>query len=153
IVKATFALLTGFSTFINLSYSQQNIIADKDNTRPETAPQYAAAGITSFSATRFNGYNEIQWSAVSEEQTRKFIVEYSSDGINFQTAGEMVPADHAYSLKHYTFDQRPLLYRIRMEKLDGKFANSGSILLDGTDIPPVKIYPTVVNGDVINMNT
>jgi hypothetical protein len=33
-----------------------------------------------------------------------------------------------------------------MEKKDGRFFNSISFLLDGVDIAPVKIYPTIVEG-------
>ena len=63
-----------------------------------------------------HGYNEIQWSAVAKEDTRRFIVEYSVDGINYQSAGELTPLAGNYSLKHYTLDTRTFLYRIRMEK-------------------------------------
>jgi hypothetical protein len=39
---------------------------------------------------------------VAEEDTRRFIVEYSADGINYQSAGELTPLKGDYSLKHYT---------------------------------------------------
>jgi hypothetical protein len=45
-----------------------------------------------------HGYNEIQWSAVAKEDTRRFIVEYSVDGINYQSAGELTPLAGNYSL-------------------------------------------------------
>lgn len=153
LVKATFTILAGCSAFIAPACSQQNIIAGKDNTRPEITNQYEVpATITSFHAISFNGYNEIQWTARSEQDTRKFIVEYSTDGINFQSAGEKQPVNGEYSLQHHTFDTRPLLYRLRIEKINGKYAYSPMILLEGTEIPPVSIYPTVVRGDVINVN-
>jgi hypothetical protein len=155
-VKATFPVITGlFSAFIiiNPLYSQQNIIADKDNTRPETTRKYSSpARITSFAATKFNGYNEIQWSALAEQNTRKFIVEYSFDGVNFQSAGQAISATGAYNLKHHILDTRPLLYRIRVEELSGKFYYSDNILLGGIEVLPVKIYPTIITGDVVNVN-
>ena len=98
-----------------------------------------------------HGYNEIQWSAVGEEDTRRFIVEYSVDGINYQSAGELTPLTGNYSLKHYTLDARIFLYRIRMEKKDGRFFNSINFLLGGVDIAPVKIYPTIVEGNTLNL--
>ncbi len=151
-VKAAFPLAAGFSTLMNSANCQQNIIADKDNTRPETRNQFIVpARITSFNANRANGYNDIQWSAVREDDTRRFIVEYSTDGINFQTAGAMTPVNGLYSLKHYTFDTRPMLYRIRVEKTDGKFFNSEQFLLDGIDVLPVMVYPTIVEGSVVNV--
>ena len=152
IVKATFPILAGFSTFINPAYSQQNVIADKDDTHPEiTVQQYSSAKIYKLSAVQMQGYNEIQWSAVAEDDTRRFIVEYSSDGINYQSAGELTPLTGNYSLKHYTLDTRTFLYRIRMEKKDGRFFNSMRFLLGGVDIGPVKIYPTIVEGNTLNL--
>ena len=152
IVKATFPILAGFSTLISSAYTQQNIIAGKDYTHPEiAAQQYSSAKIYKLSAIQMHGYNEIQWSAVAEEDTRLFIVEYSADGINYQSAGELTPLKGDYSLKHYTLDTRTFLYRIRMEKKDGHFYDSISFLLDGIDIAPVKIYPTIVEGYTLNL--
>lgn len=151
-VKATFPIVAGFSTLTNPALSQQNVIAGKDDTHPEIAAQrYSSAKIYKLSAVQMHGYNEIQWSAVAEEDPRRFIVEYSTDGVNFQSAGELTPFAGNYSLKHYTLDLRTFLYRIRMEKKDGRFFNSMSFLLGGTDIGPVKIYPTIVEGNTLNL--
>jgi len=152
-VKATFPLVAGFSTLMNSARSQQNIIVDKDNTRPETnARVMTPAKITTFAASRGNGYNDIQWTALYEKDTRRFIVEYSKDGITFQTAGEAMPLTGDYSLKHYILGDESLIYRIRVEKKDGRYFNSNAFLLDGIDIPPVKIYPTAVEGNLVNVD-
>jgi hypothetical protein len=151
-VKAALAVAAGFSTLIGSAYSQQHIIASKDDTHPEiTAQQYMPAKIYRFSAVRMNGYNEIRWLAATEEDTRRFIVEYSADGITYQTAGELTPVNGDYTLKHYILDTRTFLYRVRIEKKDGKFFSTGSFLLGGVDIRPVKIYPTIVEGNTINL--
>ena len=151
-VKAAIPIAAGFSTLINSAYSQQHIIAGKDDTRPEiTAQQYLPAKIYRFSAGQMNGYNEIKWLATAEEDTRRFIVEYSTDGITYQTAGELTPVTGYYTLKHYILDSRTFLYRIRMEKKDGKFFSTGSFLLGGVDVRPVTIYPTIVEGNTMNL--
>jgi hypothetical protein len=151
-VKATFPILAGFSTFISSAYSQQNVIAGKDDMHPGIiAQQYSSAKIYKLSAVQMQGYNEIQWSAAAEQDTRRFIVEYSTDGINYKSAGEVTPITGTYNLKHYTFDTRTFLYRIRMEKKDGRFFNSVSFLLGGNNIAPVKIYPTIVEGNTLNL--
>jgi len=150
-VKAT-AMIAGFSTLMNAAYSQQNIIDKKDDTHPEiSAQQSAPAKIYQFSAVKLNGYNEIRWQAAAEEDTRKFIVEYSSDGINFQSAGEVTPVTGMYTLKHQILDSRTFLYRIRMEKKDGRFFSTGSFLLGGIDARPVMLYPTIVEGNTMNL--
>lgn len=151
LVKAT-ALIAGFSTLMNSAYSQQNIITGKDDTHPELTQQLTVpAKIFSFSATQMNGYNEIQWSAVTEQDTRRFIVEDSPDGYNYLGAGELTPFDGVYKLKHYTLDKRTFMYRIRMEKKDGRFFNSGIFFLEGVDISPVNIYPTIVEGNILSI--
>lgn len=145
-------LIAGFFTIINSAFGQQHIIADKDETHPEIKnQQYNAAKIYRFSASPMNGYNEIQWTAVAEQDTRRFIVEYSADGINYQSAGELASLDGIYTLKHYTTDARTFLYRIRMEKKDGRFFNSSAFLLNGIDARPVKLYPTIVEGNTVNL--
>src|SRR5205085_6175631 len=142
-VKATFPLIAGFliSALSNHpSLAQQFVIADKNNTRPEVSRQMSIPAMVSGVATdRFNGYNEINWRAYSEQDTRKYIVEYSYDGIDFSSAGEALSSNGIYSLKHYTLDPRPLLYRIRIEELNGKFSYSSLILMEGIEIPVVKI--------------
>lgn len=157
-VKATFPAIAGclISTLcINQSYAQQYVIANKDNTRPETRRQFEPlpARVFTFTANRFNGYNEIQWNAAREQDTRRYIVEYSYDSYNFQSAGQVIAINGVYDLKHYTSNTRPALYRVRIEDLTGKFYYSENVFLNGRDILPVTIYPTVVTGNIVNANT
>jgi len=133
-------------------YSQQNIIVNKDNTRPETTRQLTiAAKITSLNVDRYNGYNEVQWGAIGEQDTRRFVAEYSTDGRDYQTAGELAPLNGFYSLKHYTIETRPMIYRLRIEKKDGSFYYTDATLLDGIAKASTFIYPTTVRGNVINV--
>lgn len=150
-VKAT-AMLAGFSTLMNAANGQQHIIDKKDDTHPEiSAKQTLPAKIYQFSATKMNGYNEIKWQAAGEDDTKKFIVEYSDDGVNFQSAGELTPITGIYTLKHQILDSRTFLYRIRMEKKDGRFFSTGSFLLGGIDARPVTLYPTIVENYSVNL--
>jgi len=135
-----------------LAYSQQNIIVNKDNTRPETTRQLTmAAKITSLKVDRYNGYNEVQWGATGEQDTRRFIAEYTTDGIDYETAGELAPLNGFYGLKHYTIETRPMIYRLRIEKKDGSFYYTEAVLLDGIAKTFTTIYPTTVRGNVINV--
>ena len=78
------------------------MIADKDNTRPETkASTEKPVFIRSLVAKKWNGYNEIQWVATHDEDTRKFIVEYSTNGIDFQSAGEKLVSNNQDYLLHH----------------------------------------------------
>jgi len=148
-------MISGGPHILNSQHAlaQQHIIVNKDNTRPGATRQvYAPARITSFTAIRNNGFNDIRWTAHSEQSTRRFIVEYSYDGINFQTAGQANISNGVYSLNHHSLDTRPTLYRLRIEDLGQRVYYSDNIFLDGLAIAPVTIYPTIVQGEVVNVN-
>lgn len=156
VISATFHIICTGLLFLSagkISHAQQYIIANKDNTRPEAMRQlYAPARITSFTATRHNGSNDIRWTAISAQDTRRFIVEYSFDGINYQSAGEALAGEGEYRITHSMLDDRPVLYRLRIEDLGHKAYYSENIFLDGIAVAPVEIYPTIVTGEVVNLN-
>src|SRR5688572_11443459 len=110
--RKIFAALLALSILISISaFSQQDVIAHKMNTRTDvTKPFTNAVGIGSFTAQRLNGLNEIRWTAFSEQNTTRYIVEYSTDGINYRSAGEVLTSTGNYELKHQIFETRPMLY-------------------------------------------
>lgn len=134
------------------SFAQQHIIANKDRTRPEINESlYQHAFITGIGVKRLNGYNEISWTALREDDTRKYVVEYSFDGIDFLSAGEVVANTGTYNFNHQLLDDHmlndpPMLYRIRAEQVNNKAYYSESILLEGDAFSPVKISPTIIQG-------
>ncbi len=147
-------LATGF-IFVSLSTTlnaQQHIIANKDNTRPETARQYNAFNLSSFMVIQQNGYNEITWPAASTGVSGKVFVEYSFDGVNYLSAEQVVPTNGIYKYQHYIKDTRPLLYRIRTEDMNGSANYSGVFFPKGTEVSPVQIQNNVVTGNVLNAN-
>jgi hypothetical protein len=158
-MKAIFPIAVGLLSALSInnpSSAQQWVVVNKDNTRPETRRQFnqqnTALRVGTITAERFNGYNDIQWTALADQGTSKFIVEYSWDGVNFETAGQVVSLNGQYNLKHYTLDTRPVLYRLRTENINGPATFSQAILLDGLAVPAVKIYPTNITGNIINVN-
>lgn len=138
---------------ISPSFSQQNIIADKNNTHPEITLQTSLpALVTRFTAQRGNNYTEVAWAAFREQDVRKYIVEYSVDGENYETAGEVIAHDGAYNFTHRFAEIRPIVYRIKMDLLNGKNFYSSGVLLDGIEISPVQIYPRIIQGNTVNIN-
>jgi len=107
--------------------------------------------LSTFTAERYTGYNEIQWDISRESNTRKYIVEYSFNGKDYQSAGEVLSGS-TYDFRHYNGDSRPVFYRLLAEQLDGKFLYSGTIRLSGDLVSPVKVYPTIVTGNHVNIN-
>ncbi len=135
-------------------YGQQYVIADKDNTHPEITLQTSLpALITRFNVQRANDYIEVAWVTLREQDIRKYIIEYSNNGTDFHSAGEVFANKGAYTFKHHLADNLPALYRIKMELLNGKYFYSTGAILDGINISPVQIYPTIVQGNTVNVNS
>src|SRR5688572_7295143 len=136
ILKSAYALFTAlFILFFERctpAFGQQHIIANKDLTRPEINTHTdKPAFINSMTVQRWNGYNEIGWAALREDNIRKYVVEYSLNAIDFQSAGEVLTSEGIYSYKHYMIDgdmfrDQPILYRIRMEQLNSRTFYSGN---------------------------
>jgi hypothetical protein len=152
LVKTTFPLLTAMILCSATVLAQPNVTNQKDNTHPEvntisTSPAFIAF----FRAARFNGYNDIEWTALAEQDTRKYIIEYSINGVDYTSAGELMAGQGSYHLKHNLSDERPLLYRVKAEQLNGKYFYSASIILKGIPDEPVKIYPTIITGSIVNV--
>jgi hypothetical protein len=149
-IKATLSIMAIFIS--SALFGQYTLTAFKDDTHPEQSRQLMNyASIVSFSAIKNNGYNEIQWVSRNDQDVKKFIVEFTTDGINYQSAGEMIHSGTGYLLKHQTFEVVPLLYRLRIEDVSGRFYYSPNFLLDGLEAEPVKIYPTLITGHTVNV--
>jgi hypothetical protein len=146
-------IITALS-YSNTSYSQYSTIADVDRTRPEIDRALAIRPvITSFLVIPGIGANEIHWTASMEKEVRKYILEDSYNGVDFQTAGEMMASSQPYMIKHIFTDHPPLLYRLRTEQFDGKYFYS-NIIPSGNiaGISNVEMYPTIVTTNTITVN-
>jgi hypothetical protein len=133
--------------------AQYHVIADKDNTHPELDRVSARrAVITSLSVREENNSNEVNWTAIQEEEVRKYIIEYTVNGRDFKTAGEMMANGKPYQLKHHFNYEQPLLYRIRAEQMNGKYFYSNPVPVIGGPTSLVEVYPTIITGNTINMN-
>ena len=139
----------------NLASAQQWVVNDKDQTRPDPNRNLASSSFSTLSAQPFNGYNEISWTAASDAQASKYVIEYSIDGISYQSAGEMVPSlnSSSYELKHYTRSTEPLLYRIRTENATGRAVYSKNFAVDGIPVAPLRLYPNTVTTNTLNVNS
>jgi hypothetical protein len=134
--------------------AQTTVSSEKDITRPEIKRQFdSAPAIQLFSVERNNGYNDIRWNGRNEQQAGKYIIEYSGNGVYFQSAGEAMVRTGTYLYKHYTTEINPLLYRIKIVMLDGKTYYSQNFLVDGIASSPVKLYPTVITGNTVNIRS
>ena len=144
-----------FFTTCTPALAQQHVIANKDVTRPEIQNNSARpAMINLFRAEKLNGYNLISFESRDDVDVQRLYVEYSTDGVIFQSAGEIpLTGTGAYSFQHYLREDRPMLYRVHMLLKNMRSAFTSPYLLDGIAESPVNFYPTVITGNTINVNT
>jgi Secretion system C-terminal sorting domain len=96
----------------------------------------------------------LNWSAETETNFDKYIVEYSQNGIDFNTAGTVNASNS--SRKEYVFTHVPVpgkaFYRLKMVDLDDKLSYSKIIVLNiNCNKNTTLIYPNPVS-DQLNIN-
>jgi hypothetical protein len=135
--------------------AQQHIIANKDVTRPEAhVSQSDPALVSNLVVEKRNGYNEISFDSRQDQDVQAFVIEYSTDALNFQSAGELaVNAGVNYSYQHYLHESRPMLYRVKMLLKNNRVAYTKAYLLEGVPASPVRVYPTIVTGNTLNVDS
>ncbi|MBC7868315.1 MAG: PQQ-dependent sugar dehydrogenase, partial [Gloeobacteraceae cyanobacterium ES-bin-316] len=103
--------------------------------------------LTRFSASGFNGYNQLSWTSSSEFNAKKYHVEFSSNGQQFNRVGEVeargTSSASNYSFRHNIQSSQIIYYRLAIEDNDGSVRYSEIIRLADAGIG-VKIYPTFV---------
>lgn len=135
--------------------AQQWVVDKKDQTRPNPNNTNTVSGFSNFNAEPFNGYNQVSWTATTDSRASKYVIEYSVDGISYQSAGELVPSvnNSTYQLKHYTNSAEPLLYRIRTVTANGQASYSKNFAVDGIPVAPLRLYPNTITTNTLNVNS
>ena len=92
---------------------------------------------------------QLQWSTAMEQNSRRFWVERSAEGKNYQSIAEIPAAGYSNTIRKYTFhDAQPLpqgaYYRIKMEDASGNFSYSEyCVSKSASEYRPaqLKLYP------------
>ena len=97
-----------------------------------------------------NNTTLLNWSTSSEQNSRNFDVEKSTDGINFYKIGTVAAAGNSSSRKDYTFRDAQLspenYYRLQMNDLDGKRKQSSVVRISfGNSIQKVTVLNNPFN--------
>jgi hypothetical protein len=113
-------------------------------------------GLFTFNAQRVAKVNRITWTTTQEINTDRFIVERSSNGINFSSIGEVAAAGNSSSNIDYSFvDYTPVMginfYRLKVIERNGSSKNSAvkSVRNEGT--ADIAVYPNPVK-DMLMVN-
>jgi glucose/arabinose dehydrogenase len=108
--------------------------------------------LVSFSGTSEAGYNDLKWITALEENTEKFVIEYSTDGSSFVVAGEVAARNGgSYSFRHAINNSGLLKYRLNMVDIDGSNHYSPIISIGNNNNKEIGIYPTVVSDNVLKI--
>ena len=113
--------------------------------------------LTSFNAKVSSCAVNLDWTAASEANFKNYEIQYSSDGLRFQTIGSVAGTIQQGSSQKYSYQvsnpqQGKTYFRLKLTDIDGKYEFSKIIALklDCTK-SSIFVYPNPVT-DVLNIN-
>lgn len=107
---------------------------------------------TSLKAVKESSGVSVQWTAYEQEETEKFDIEKSSDGINFSKVHTVLPTDvHSPEVTYRWFDAEPTngttYYRIKEWYRSGHYAYSATVRISSENKKPgISFFPNPVAG-------
>jgi hypothetical protein len=125
---------------------------------------WVSSGVTlpvawqSFTAVKQPNIVELNWSTASEQNTKDFEVQYSTNTQDWSALGTVAAAGNSSTTKEYNFTHNSPLkgsiynyYRIKQNDLDGKFSYSKIVsIIYNEPGPDVRLYPNPVK-DIITI--
>jgi hypothetical protein len=114
--------------------------------------------LISFSGDQCQDFVCLKWATASEENFDKFIVEHSTDGVNFDSIGFIAGTDNSKTRLDYRFTHDfPILgknyYRLRSVDWDLTFEYSSVVLVKATGKKNIVVYPNPTKGTAIQLQT
>lgn len=102
--------------------------------------------IINFQANKINNKIQLKWQTAFEQNSKYFIIERSSNGIQFSSLANVVASGNSQALKNYSYtDNNPLkginFYHLKEVDLDGKIKFSKNVSIEMQDNNEVHIYP------------
>ncbi len=111
--------------------------------------------LLSFSGKKQAGYNELKWTIAASQTINRFIIEYSSDGVNWLSAGEVAalnqPDNQLYNFRHYTLETGKLFYRLQIEENRGGITYSPIITINSKEDGSIRVFPTIVTTNILQV--
>lgn len=121
---------------------------------PANCPGILPVILSSFNASINYCNINLDWVA-SETNFKIFEVQYSTDGIKFQTIATIAGVEGAtkkFTYQHTNPQQGTIYYRLKMIDIDGKFSYSEIIALNlNCNRSSIMVYPNPVT-DILNVN-
>ena len=108
--------------------------------------------LSSFNARVNNCIVDLDWTAESQSHFKNYEVQYSNDGIKFQTIATLAGSNQKNTYQHINPVQGNIYYRLKMTDVDGKFVYSKIIALKlDCNRSSLMVYPNPVS-DILNIN-
>jgi len=138
VINHSSPVMSSFVTGVNAPIENINLEVGSNNT--------PSVQLVSFSGTSFTGYNELKWKTGTERDLSRFVVEFSSNGKDYQSAGERRPfniySGYNYTFRHYVNNPGILYYRLHLIDNSGGEIYSPGIETGVSDKLFVKIDPS-----------
>lgn len=91
--------------------------------------------MVSFNGYQANGLNQLTWSTVNEINTSVFVVQRSTDGVNFEDVETQTAAGNSSTLLNYYFNEPALSgtthYRLKQVDVDGAYGYTNIVTING----------------------
>ncbi|MFT7614348.1 MAG: hypothetical protein ACI9J3_003330, partial [Parvicellaceae bacterium] len=112
--------------------------------------------LLSFDGYKDGSVNHLEWTSAIEINNDVFIIERSTDGVNFNSLGTVLGAGNSSTTLHYNFiDDAPEngtnYYRLKQVDFDGAFSYSQMIAIANDEKKMTSIYPNPTNG-ILNIS-
>jgi hypothetical protein len=113
--------------------------------------------LVNFSGVKKGGYNLLQWSTASEQNSKNFEIQRSEDGNTFDAISIVNAAGNSDRMLNYQYDDRALAaspvyyYRLKMVDLDGTAKYSSIIFIRNSATQLTMVYPNPAR-DQITIN-
>ena len=113
--------------------------------------------LASFSGNRTGSKVQLQWLTTAEQNTARFLVQFSGDGTRFADVGT-VPASRRTNGHSYAFTYEPnrtgnLFFRLAVVDDDGSVTYSSVLKLAGEQARSFKLYPTIVSNRMVTVES
>ena len=149
--------LTG-TTEVNFSVTADAASANADRFQIVFRPaSVLPVTIVSVTAAKQNAAIAVQWKVENQTGISKYIIEKSTDGLQFSAIGTVAPTGNVASVVSYQWlDENPTdgnnYYRIEPVNVDGSTQYSNIVnVLSGTAENSISVYPNPIQNNTINI--
>ncbi|MGC4102949.1 T9SS type A sorting domain-containing protein [Ferruginibacter sp.] len=151
----SFGGITNGSTSVVFKYAFVDAAGKQDPTPANYTISWTGAlpvTLERFSATKENDQVQLTWRTLTEQNVSRFIIEYSTDGINFNAIATVAATGNSSIPVNYTWiHSSPVAgnnyYRLKMVDIDDRFVYStvAVIKMSGSTDLVISAYPNPVH--------